>query len=278
MRRSSVRVVVAVLLVLAGARGLAAQQDAQGSKDHPLFSRMPGFFIRSYEEKESASKQFASGGGKTTVIEGRFVQLTYDLTRGLQQPSGEQIIRNFANATRTADGEVLVERVDKGVFRLTREGKEVWAEVDPFNGGLGYKLTIVEREVMRQDVVANAEAWLNDIRSSGHAAVYGVLFDSDRAEIKPESRTALVEMARLLQADPTLKVYIVGHTDGTGTFDHNFKLSQDRATAVVNALVSAHGISAARLEAHGVGPLAPVGSNATEEGRAKNRRVEIVAR
>jgi outer membrane protein OmpA-like peptidoglycan-associated protein len=94
--------------------------------------------------------------------------------------------------------------------------------------------------------------------------------------VKPESKPALEEIAKLLKSDAGLKLYVVGHTDNTGVFDANMKLSQDRATAVVNALVSSYGIPVSRLKACGDGPTAPVASNDTEEGRALNRRVELV--
>ena len=128
------------------------------------------------------------------------------------------------------------------------------------------------------DGPANATSWLSDITTTGHAAVYGIYFDTDRAEIKPESEPALAEMAKLLKGNAALNVFIVGHTDNTGTLEHNMKLSQDRATSVVNALVSKQGIAAARLKAMGVASLAPVASNDTEDGKAKNRRVELVKR
>ena len=112
---------------------------------------------------------------------------------------------------------------------------------------------------------------------TGKAAVYGIYFDTGKAEIKPESEPALKEIAKLLQADPKLKLYVVGHTDNSGGLDYNMKLSKDRADAVVKALTGKYGIAASRLSAFGVGPLAPVASNQTEEGRAKNRRVELVA-
>jgi OmpA-OmpF porin, OOP family len=131
---------------------------------------------------------------------------------------------------------------------------------------------------MEQTIQANAASWFSDISTTGHAAVYGVYFDTDKAEIKPESGPALVEMAKLLKNNAALNVFIVGHTDNTGTFEHNMKLSLDRAAAVVNALVSKHGIATARLRPMGVASLAPVMSNLTEEGRAKNRRVELVER
>jgi len=88
----------------------------------------------------------------------------------------------------------------------------------------------------------------------------------------------LAEIAKLLANNPTLNLHVVGHTDSTGAFDHNMTLSKARADAVMNALVSAHGVAASRLQASGVGPLAPVASNDTEDGRAKNRRVELVRR
>ena len=93
---------------------------------------------------------------------------------------------------------------------------------------------------------------------------------------KSESGPALQEIAKLLKMDTSLKVYVVGHTDNTGTYDSNMKLSIDRATAVVTALVSQHSVPASSLKACAAGPIAPVGSNKTEEGKALNRRVELV--
>lgn len=108
--------------------------------------------------------------------------------------------------------------------------------------------------------------------------IYGILFDFDKADIKPESKPALDVIATLLKTQASLSIFVVGHTDGKGTLDHNMKLSQARAKAVVAALTGQYGIAAAHLDAHGVGPLAPVATNATEEGRKQNRRVELVAR
>jgi len=118
----------------------------------------------------------------------------------------------------------------------------------------------------------------SDITAAGHVAVYGIYFDTDKAEIKPESAAALTEIAKLLNANAALTVLIVGHTDSAGTLEHNMQLSQARAASVVTALVAKHGIAASRLKAMGVGPAAPLASNRTEEGRAKNRRVDLVER
>ncbi len=129
---------------------------------------------------------------------------------------------------------------------------------------------------MSQDIVANADAFMNDLKATGHAAVYGIYFDTGKSDIKPESAQAIGEVAKLLKNAADLKVYVVGHTDNVGGLEANMKLSQSRADAVTQALIRDHGISASRLKAYGDGPYAPVSSNDTEEGRAKNRRVELV--
>jgi outer membrane protein OmpA-like peptidoglycan-associated protein len=107
-------------------------------------------------------------------------------------------------------------------------------------------------------------------------AIYGILFDTGKAELKPESAPVLAEIAKLLKASPALSVFIVGHTDMVADAATNVRLSMARAQTVVNTLIGQHGIAGARLVPHGAGPYAPVASNRTEEGRAKNRRVELV--
>ena len=124
--------------------------------------------------------------------------------------------------------------------------------------------------------MANAGAMGNDINTTGHVAVYGIYFETGKSEIKPESDASISEIAKLLKNNGALNVYVVGHTDNVGSFDSNMKLSKDRADAVVKGLAGKHGIAAARLKPYGVASLAPVTSNGTEDGKAKNRRVELV--
>jgi OmpA-OmpF porin, OOP family len=113
------------------------------------------------------------------------------------------------------------------------------------------------------------------LATKGSIDLYGIYFDTDKTDIKPESTKTLDEVANLLKIDRTLKLEISGHTDNTGTADHNMKLSEGRAQAVVDALVKQYGVDAARLQAKGYGDTKPVASNDTEDGRAKNRRVEL---
>jgi outer membrane protein OmpA-like peptidoglycan-associated protein len=137
-------------------------------------------------------------------------------------------------------------------------------------------MVVVEKQAMQQEVTIDAQAMARDLGETGRVAIYGILFDTGKSELKAESGPALIEIAKLLKESPTLKVYVVGHTDMTADLATNVKLSQARAQSVVNALITQHGIAGARLIPYGAGPYAPVASNKTEDGRAKNRRVELV--
>ncbi|WP_445657056.1 DUF4892 domain-containing protein [Achromobacter sp. NCFB-sbj8-Ac1-l] len=137
---------------------------------------------------------------------------------------------------------------------------------------------VLETQPMQtgQVQVLDMAAMQKSLAESGRVAVYGVYFDTDKAEVKPESRAALDEMGKLLKANANLKVYVVGHTDNQGTLARNLELSQKRADAVVKALETDYKIAAARLSPRGVASLAPVAANDAEAGRARNRRVELV--
>lgn len=136
---------------------------------------------------------------------------------------------------------------------------------------------IVEPKAMPMgQVKVDAQAMDKGLKAEGKIALYGVFFDTGKADIKPESKDQISEMARLLQMQPSMKVYVVGHTDNQGSLESNLSLSQQRAQAVTNALVANFKIEPKRIVGRGVASLVPVASNLAEEGRAKNRRVELV--
>lgn len=138
-------------------------------------------------------------------------------------------------------------------------------------------LEIIESRAMDTGMVTvDAEAIGKGIDATGHMAIYGVLFDTDSAAIKSESAPVLAEIAKLLQSRPELNILVVGHTDNQGSYEYNIGLSSKRANSVVRYLVEQHGIGEARMRAAGVGFLAPVATNDTPDGRARNRRVELV--
>ena len=270
-----------LLLVLTAVQQTLAQSDVAGSKDYPGISRMPGYFIRDYQETPFDSVTFTiSEGGKKKeqAVEGRRIDFRYDLKEGAPMPSPLQIVRNYQNAARSAGGQVLFDTAELTTIRLAKGGKETWFAVQTSNvpSGMFITMVLVEKQAMQQEVTIDAQAMARDIGDSGRVAIYGIYFDTGKAELKPESAPALEQVAKLLKTSPALKVYVVGHTDMVADLVANLRLSQARAQSVVNALVSQHGIAGARLIPFGAGPYAPVASNKTEEGRAKNRRVELV--
>lgn len=138
-------------------------------------------------------------------------------------------------------------------------------------------VTVVETKKAETGlVIANAEAMGKDIVELGRTVLKGLFFDHDKATLTDASKPALEEVANFLATDPTKKFYIVGHTDATGTYAYNMKLSSDRATEVRRVLIQVYGTAPDRLIAAGVGPLVPVYSNESSSGREENRRVELV--
>jgi outer membrane protein OmpA-like peptidoglycan-associated protein len=253
----------------------SAQKDAEGSQDHPLVTRMPGYIIDTYSVEEFAGFDPTVIGGKEVHWEGKKFSISYGRKEGATPVSMLQIVRNYQNALKSAGARILGGDERRVAIELRKGGGMTGVYVECFNEGRSYSVTIVEVQGMRQDVTADAAAMGKDIAATGKTIIYGIYFDTGSATIKPESDPALVEMAKLLQNSPSLKAYVVGHTDNVGTLELNLKLSADRADAVVKALV-ARGIAPGRLKAAGVGPYSPVGSNATDQGKALNRRVELV--
>lgn len=253
---------------------LSQSPDKAGCQDHPLFTRMQDMHIEYC--KTVAFDRFAFKTGKTTetAVEGKRFEIRYK-TDATVAPSPLQIIRNHQQAIAQIGGTTLFEDKRYTVLKVAKNGKEVWALLDTA-WGKGYMLTIIEKEAMTQEVTSSAEIFKTSLRTSGHVEVPGIYFDTGKSELKPESDNAVTEIAKLLKADLALKVYVVGHTDNIASLDLNMRLSHARAEAVVQALITQHGISASRLISRGVGHLAPMASNDTEEGRAKNRRVELV--
>jgi len=253
-----------------------AQEDVPDSKDHPLLTRMPDFYISDYEYKEFDEADFKNDKGEDIKIEGHIYHIEYEIKKEKKTPSELQILRNYENAIKEIGGLTLYEAPGETWLKVEMGRKITWIYVYAHSEGESYELKIIEKKAMEQEVVADAVSLAQDIRTTGHASVYGIHFDFNKATVKPESEQTLKEIAKLLKQNPKLNLYVVGHTDNVGKIAYNMKLSQTRAEAVVEALVTKHGVSLNRLNPYGVGPLTPVASNETEEGRAVNRRVELV--
>ena len=273
VRRTSLGICALVIMV----SPLFAQEDRKGCNDHPLLSRMHNFYITSCREVEYDSHDFYDAERKKYVIEGHKWTINYKIKKGLKPAGVLKIRKNYVNAVKKIGGVVLNEG-SRTCMRVPKEGKETWIELNlaTTTTGDNYSLTVVEKSSMEQEVVGHARPMATDIKETGHVAIYGIYFDHDRHHIKPESAPTLKAIAEMLKTNSMLNIYVVGHTDMTGELEYNMRLSSQRAQAVVDALVNTYGIPANRLKAKGVGPLSPVSTNRTEEGKGLNRRVELV--
>ncbi|MGA9057635.1 MAG: DUF4892 domain-containing protein [Terriglobia bacterium] len=306
--------VACLLLGLSALFAAGQDQDVEGSKDHPLISRYPGSVITRYLTKEF--DEFTLPLGKLTDekftksqhLEGKITRITYVAPEGR---SVLEVFRNYQGALKKAGFETLFTcgpqeclgsgssnaRVygsgeyddywgpDHAIHyvsaKLARPEGDVYMSllIDDQGGNFrpNVELYVIEMKPMESDLITvDAASLANDINRTGHASVYGIYFDTGKADIKPESDATLKEVAKLLQGDPKLKLYVVGHTDNQGALDLNMDLSRRRAEAVLAALTMKYAVPAGRLRAYGSGPYAPVASNDSEDGRAKNRRVELV--
>jgi outer membrane protein OmpA-like peptidoglycan-associated protein len=260
---------------------VSRSQDSE-YKDAPYFSGMPSFTISDGEDIEFDSYNFFNSKDCTTV-EGRKFKRIYSLKEGAKKSSVIQISRNYANAVKNMGGTVLYEGAPQDaecadnngiqmmVGKIIKDGNEIWLEVASFNGD-DYHLTLLIKESMKQEVTASD--MYSALNRDGHIALY-INFDTGKSIIKAESKPIIQQIVQMLKSNPNLAIRVEGHTDNVGSQESNKKLSDDRAKAVVAAIV-AGGVDAKRLSATGYGQDKPIADNSTEEGRAKNRRVELV--
>jgi OmpA-OmpF porin, OOP family len=289
----------AFLLVLLSMSAAGAQPAKQG---HPLIPPYPGSTIgmdpvaRAFEEFDLPAGPTKDGKfTKMVHVEGKYSAFGYGTPPGR---SLLEVFRNYEGALKAAGFTPIYtckgnpecgSQVGAGHLYTIPNGDEARYLVSKLTRGEGdvyvafhvmpleTRFVVVETKPMETGLVKISADTLNrDIGTTGHVAVYEILFDTGQAVIKPESAAAVGEIARLLTNTPSLSLHVVGHTDNVGALAGNMDLSKRRAAAVVTALTTTHKIAAARLHADGVGPLAPVASNDSEAGRAKNRRVELV--
>jgi outer membrane protein OmpA-like peptidoglycan-associated protein len=287
----------------------AQRADVKGARDYAGIGRFAGSTITGYQVKDFDATRLQAApfkDGKATDarrLEGRITRIAYRTNPG---PSILEVSRNYETQLAKAGFETLlacdVDACGGIPFSEAIDAlpiPQMWIDGFDYRYYAGkksdgsretYAAVLVSKnnnEIYAQLVVAqigeiankmvDAAAMAKGLGEKGHIALYGIYFDTDKATIKPESAPTLAEMAKLLSGQPALKVFIVGHTDSQGTYERNMTLSRQRAEAVAAALIGTHKIARDRLYTAGIGYLAPVGSNATEDGRALNRRVELVA-
>lgn len=256
-----------------------AQDDEDGCKDHPQITRFPGFRLTDCTVNDFSAYEFQVGADKMVNKEGRFWNLGYWLKDGAKQASPLEIARNYENAVKKLGGKKLFQNVDQGggtVSYVMPLGKsERYFQIDIANGGSAVSFHIIEVAAMEQKVEMSASEMMDALNKDGFLALYGILFDTGKDTIKPESEPLLGEIVSLLKDNASLKLSVEGHTDSAGNAKFNETLSQKRADSVKKWLVG-KGVDAKRLQTKGWGDTKPVADNRTEDGKAKNRRVELV--
>jgi OOP family OmpA-OmpF porin len=274
------KIALIIALITASLATVYAQQDAEGTKDHPMFPNRMTNYVRSESTTNFDAVDFnlASGGSKMISKEGTKTLIRYDFNTesGQSKPSPLQILRNYEAAAKKIGGETLFLNAGEGLgtFKIAKNASEVWIKIE--TGGDGgndfYYLTVLEIELMKQEISSNDI--LTALNADGHIALY-INFETGKSTIKPESQKIIDQIVELLKSNPALKIVIEGHTDNVGNSQSNQTLSENRAKAVMDAVIS-KGIGKTRLLSKGWGQTKPIEDNTTEEGKAKNRRVEIV--
>ncbi|MDR6870465.1 outer membrane protein OmpA-like peptidoglycan-associated protein [Bosea sp. BE125] len=271
------------------------EQEVEGAFTRLVYvapaNRSPLEVLRNYQDEIEAAGGAVLFGCKTEGCGG-------DHTRASSGGGGESSLMmyffreadikdgSFSNGACAVTGTISDQRFFAA--KLPRPGGEAHVTVQTYQlGDNGYCTALTGRTVAVVHIVeprsrekkmteVKAQEMARSLGSTGRIALYGILFDTNKTEIKPESAATLQEIAALMKSDAKLAVIVVGHTDNQGGYDYNVDLSRRRADAVIKALAADYKLDAKRFRAAGVGMVAPVASNDAEEGRSQNRRVELV--
>ena len=243
-------------------------------------NRMSNFLIGECSNNfDAVDFNLVAGGATIITKEGTKTTIRYDFNAesGQQKPSVLQILRNYESASKKIGGTTVFLNTGEAiaVFKILKNGKEVaWIKLECGGNDSNdfYVLYIVELAAMNQEITSTD--MLTALNTDGHISLY-INFETGKSEVKPESQPTVDQIVELLKANPSLRISIEGHTDNVGTPAANKTLAESRAKTVMNSCI-AKGIDKGRLTAKGWGQEKPVADNSSEDGRARNRRVEIV--
>lgn len=299
-------------LIQVNTAALASQVEAEvtisaedAALDHPMLSRYPGAKLDNSQKVDTEKFSILMPQAQALALQGDLQRHTYDI----KQVSTLKVFENYQHALEKAGfsqlalcqpgdcgGDAQMEKLGDalslqndvynfhrnpyyGVHKLSAGGQDHYVAlfIGAYNDNVRVQQLVLSTKAVATDLVkADASELKRQLDTSGKALIYGIYFDTGKADIKTESAAALKEIALLLQQNSSLKLYVVGHTDDTGDAGANQQLSEQRAAAVVQALQQQHQIAANRLQAKGVGPYAPASNNISAAGKQLNRRVELV--
>lgn len=276
------RRVAVVLLVCMALFGFSvmAQEEPEPGKDHPSIPRFSGMrMIEDSRATDFDGFDFPIGEGNTQRVEGRSWHLVYELKEGARKPSPLEILRNYANQFKARGGRVFFQNANpyegETTMVMPLGAGERWLHLRATYEGAQYTMDVIEMAGMEQKLEFSADQMAEQLATTGRVVLHGIMFDTGKAEIKPESNALLDEVAKMLKGNEGVKLAIEGHTDNVGQKAANLELSRRRASAVKAALV-ARSVAGERLTTEGYGESKAVADNSIEEGRTKNRRVELV--
>ncbi|MCH7973165.1 MAG: OmpA family protein [Bacteroidetes bacterium] len=261
----------------------AALLNSQDDIEHSMVKKMPGFKLKKSLSKKSNFSIFKFRiieNKKTITVEkkGRYWKLVYhnkdNKGKFNTKISKIDIMNNYRAAAKEMGGKVLYAKRGRITFTLPlNNGGKLWAYVFALDGN--YELIIIEEEGFKKQLVFSADQMKRTLDSLGTISIYGINFDTAKDRLKQGAEKVLIEIVKLMKNYPELRIEIQGHTDNVGSANYNLNLSNKRADTVKDYLLL-FGVEKTRMIAKGYGLSKPIVSNDTEEGRAKNRRVELL--
>ncbi len=248
---------------------------APSGADYRLIGHMPNYVAANPEKKANDQFVYRTDVGKdpkNVTVQGTSYKVVYTTRPGANDESSVAIQSNYRAALKALNAQILFTDDNTTTARLENNGQTIWIGV--YNLFNEIHVNVVEEKPFQPAAQPPALDMKAALDKEGHLALY-INFDFNKATLRPDATKVIAQVVSLLKANPALKVSLQGHTDNVGTHDYNVKLSADRASSVVAAIVKG-GIDAKRLASSGSGPDQPIADNKTAEGRAKNRRVELV--
>ncbi|WP_417370432.1 OmpA family protein [Gelidibacter japonicus] len=280
MKNSSLKFSSLLIMFCVTSLFFAQEMDAEGCKDHPFFNRLENYYIDGCKENYN-EYEFMMGNDKTQILEGTLIDIlyTYDGPFGPNLPSKLQVIRNYENAIAKMGRQKVYSRTtDDGgwtgaTFHLQKDGSEYWLGIyDLINNPVDqFTFVLLTVQGMKQEITANE---MFEKINSGLPITLYINFETGKSAIKSDSENIVEELYQMMNENPDLKILVEGHTDNVGNKSSNQSLSEKRAASLKTALVT-KGISSSKIETVGFGQDQPLADNSTDEGRAKNRRIEI---
>jgi|26BtaG_2_1085354.scaffolds.fasta_scaffold00022_36 outer membrane protein OmpA-like peptidoglycan-associated protein len=280
MKQQILKTALAIGVVLFGYSAFSQEADAEGCKDHPFFNRLEKYYI--YDCKKNYDEYvFMLGEDQPKTIEGNVTEITYsyDGEFGPKLPSRLQIIKNYENAIQKMGGTKIYTSIKDesewigGTFKLEKDGTAYWVGIyNLINNPVDqFSFILLEQDIMMQELEGNE---MFDKIDSGEAVTLYVNFETGKSNIQSDSMSIIYDLFGMLKMNPELNIIIEGHTDDIGSKESNLALSESRAESIKSALVN-KGVTANRILTKGYGSSKPIADNKSEEGRAKNRRVEV---